>query len=380
MQSAHKQIISFGPPPVNPYSTAVKAGGLIYLSGTLAHDPGAPSDAGSETRRTLERMKDVLVAAGSSLDDVVAVLVYLTSASDFQAMNQAYRAFWPGDPPTRTTVITALVVPDARVEISMVAVPRGGERVVLLPDGWKRSPNPYSYAIRSGNTVFLSGLVARRGSDNTFVGGDVRVQTRTIMENAGELLATAGLTHRDVVSSKIYLTRAADFAAMNEVYREFFPEAPPARATVQSGLAGPEAVVEITFVASSASRNAIGTPPSGLPLSPAIRAGRHLFVSGMLGNSPDTAGDVAAQTRATLSRIDATLRDGGLSRGDVVDALVYITDAASFGAMNGEYRAFFGTDFPARATVVTPLVAPDGLVEIMVTAVVPDAGASGSRA
>ena len=380
MQSSHKQIISFGPPPVNPYSTAVKAGGLLYLSGTLAHDPTAPSDVGSETRRTIERMRDVLVAAGSSLDDVVAVLVYLTSASDFPAMNQAYRAFWPGDPPTRTTVITALVVPDARIEISMVAVPRGAERVVLLPDGWKRSPNPYSYAIRTGSTVFLSGLVARRGRDNTFVGGDVRAQTRTIMENAGELLTAAGLTLRDVVSSKIYLTRAADFAAMNEVYREFFPDAPPARATVESGLAGPEAVVEITFVASSASRNAIGTPPSGLPLSPAIRAGQHLFVSGMLGNSPETAGDVAAQTRATLSRIDATLRDAGSSRADVVDALVYITDAASFGAMNGEYRAFFGADFPARATVVTPLVAADGLVEIMVTAVVPDSGASGSRA
>jgi 2-iminobutanoate/2-iminopropanoate deaminase len=167
---------------------------------------------------------------------------------------------------------------------------------------------------------------------------------------------------------------------MNEVYREFFPDAPPARATVQSGLAGPEAVVEITFVASSSARKAIGAPPSGLPLSPAIRAGQHLFVSGMLGNTPDTAGDVAAQTRATLSRIDATLRDAGASRADVVDALVYITDAASFGTMNGDYRAFFGADFPARATVVTPLVAADGLVEIMVTAVVPDSGASGSGA
>lgn len=380
MQSSHKQVISFGAPPANPYSVAVKAGGFIYLSGTLAGDTddSSASDVGSETRRTLERMRDVLHAAGSSLDDVVAVMVYLTSASDFQAMNQAYRAFWPGDPPTRTTVITTLVVPAARVEISMVAVPRGSERAVLLPTGWRQSPNPYSYAIRSGGTVFLSGLVARRGSDNAFVGGDVRVQTRTIMENAGELLAAAGLTFRHVVSAKIYLTRAADFAAMNEVYREFFPDAPPVRATVQSGLAGPEAVVEITFVASSAARKAIGTPPSGLPLSPAIQAGRHLFVSGMLGNTADTAGDVAAQTRLTLSRIDATLRDAGASRSDVVDALVYITDAGSFGTMNGEYRAFFGGDFPARATVVTPLVAGDGLVEIMMTAVVPGPGSGGS--
>ena len=361
----------------------MKAGGFIYLSGTLAGsagDPAAFPDVGTETRRTLERMRDVLVAAGSSLDDVVAVMVYLTSASDFQAMNQAYRAFWPGDPPTRTTVITALVVPDARVEISMIAVPRGGERVVLLPPGWKKSPNPYSYAIRSGGTVFLSGLVARRGSDNTFVTGDVRAQTRTIMQNAGELLGSAGLTFRDVVSAKIYLTRAADFAAMNEVYGGFFPDAPPVRATVQSGLAGPEAVVEITFVASSSAREAIGTPPSGLPISPAIRAGQHLYVSGMLGNTPDAAGDVAAQTRATLSKIDETLRAAGASRADVVDALVYLTDASSFGAMNDEYRGFFGGDFPARATVVTPLVAGDALVEIMVTAATPGPGAGGSRA
>lgn len=383
MPGAHKQIISFGAPPQNPYSVAVKAGGFIYLSGTLAGSAGdlaAFPDVGSETRRTLERMRDALVAAGSSLDDVVAVMVYLASAADFQAMNQAYRTFWSGDPPTRTTVITSLVVPEARVEISMVAVPRGGERVVLLPAGWQKSPNPYSYAIRSGGTVFLSGLVARRGSDNTFVVGDVGAQTRAIMENASELLGAAGLTFRDVVSAKIYLTRAADFPAMNEVYGGFFPDAPPARATVQSGLAGPDAVVEITFVASSSARQAIGIPPSGLPISPAIRAGQHLYLSGMLGNTPDAAGDVAAQTRATLSKIDETLRAAGVSRADVVDALVYLTDASSFGTMNDEYRAFFGGDFPARATVVTPLVAGDALVEIMVTAVSPGSGAGGSRA
>jgi enamine deaminase RidA (YjgF/YER057c/UK114 family) len=177
------------------------------------------------------------------------------------------------------------------------------------------------------------------------------------MENAGELLATAGLTHRDVVSSKIYLTPGADFAAMNEVYREFFPEAPPARATVQSGLAGPEAVVEITFVASSAAerdrdaaiRVAAQPGDSCRPTPVRFRHARQQSGYGRRCRGADA--------RDAL-RIDATLRDAGLSRGDVVDALVYITDAASFGAMNGEYRAFFGSDFPARATVVTPLVRP----------------------
>ena len=337
-----KEIVSFGPTPESPYSTAVKADGLIYLSGTLAEDAadsGGGRDVGTETRLTLERMREVLLASGSSLEHVVSVMVYLTAAEDFQPMNAAYRAFFPADPPTRTTVITRLVVPDARVEISLVAVPAGTGREIVLPQGWKRSPNPYSYAIRSGDTLFLSGLVSRNGADNAFVAGDVRVQTRTIMENARQLLEAAGMTFANIVSSRVYLTNAADFAAMNEVYGEYFPAAPPARATVQCGLAGPEAVVEITFIASAAPRAAIGTPPSGLPLSPAVKAGSRVYVSGMLGNTAATAGDVAAQTRETLAKIGRTLADAGAGPADVVEGLVYLTDAAAFAAMNKEYRA-----------------------------------------
>ena len=372
----NKEIVSFGPAPGSPYSTAVKADGLIYLSGTLAEDAAdadGKRDVGTETRLTLERMRDVLLASGSSLDRVVSVMVYLTAAEDFQPMNAAYRPFFPGDPPTRTTVITELVVPDARVEISLVAVPAGTEREVVHPQRWKRSPNPYSYAIRTGDTLFLAGLVSRNGADNAFVAGDVRVQTRTIMENARQLLEAAGMTFANIVSARVYLTNAGDFAAMNEVYGEYFPSAPPARATVKCGLAGPEAVVEITFIASAAPRAAIGAPPSGLPLSPAVKAGNRLYLSGMLGNTPETEGDVAAQTRATMVKIGRTLADAGAQPADVVEGLVYLTDPAAFPLMNTEYRAFFGKDFPARATVVAPLVAPDGLVEIMVTALLPDA-------
>ena len=367
-----KDIVTFGPTPESPYSVAVKADGLIYLSGTLAEDAGdAPGgrDVGSETRLTLERMRDVLAASGSSLDRVVSVMVYITAPEDFQPMNAAYRAFWPADPPTRTTIVTGLVVPGARVEISMVAVPAGAAREIVLPKGWQRSLNPYSYAIRSGDTLFLAGLVSRNGTDNAFVPGDAAAQTRTIMENARQLLEAAGMTFPNIVSARVYLTDRADFAAMNQVYAEFFPSSPPARATVECRLAGPEAVVEITFIASSAPRRAIGTPPGGLPLSPAIEAGNRLYVSGMLGNTPATAGNVAAQTRETLARIGKTLAEAGVSPAAVVEGLVYITDRSAFAAMNEEYRQFFGSDFPARATVVAPLVAPDGLVEIMVTAI-----------
>jgi reactive intermediate/imine deaminase len=374
MQS--KQIVTAGPAPVGPYSPAVKAGGFIYVSGTLAQDDtgalAGAGDVGAQTRRVIERVRDVLKAAGSSLGQVVSATVYLKRAADFQAMNDVYHTYWTKDPPTRTTIVADFVLPGALVEISVIAVPDGAKRVVIHPEGWRRSPNPYSYAISSGDTVFLSGLVSRNGRDNTAVKGDVATQTKVVLDNAGELLKAAGLTHADVVSSRVYLPDVADFQAMNAAYRQYFQTAPPARATVRAALAGPDYAVEITLVASSATKEVISDGrPANPNLSAAIRAGSRVYLSGMLGNAPETKGDTGAQTRETLSRIRAALTAAGLTPADVVDGVVYLTDVGNFAAMNQQYRAFFERDFPARATVGAGLVAPDGLVEIMMTAVKP---------
>jgi reactive intermediate/imine deaminase len=376
MQTPAKEIITTAPAPVGPYSAATKAGGFIYIAGTLAQDANGAlvgqGDVAAQTRRIVERMREVLKASGSSLEQVVAVTVYLKSAGDFAAMNEAYKTFWPVNPPTRTTVICDLVLPDALVEMSMIAVPAGAERLVIHPEGWMKSPNPYSYAIRSGDTVFLSGLISRNGRDNTVVPGDVTAQTKTVLDNAGELLKAAGMTHANVVSARVYLPDTAGFQQMNDVYRTYFPSAPPARATVKAGLTSSQYVVEITLVASAAKREVISDGrPANPNLSAAIRAGNRVYLSGMLGNTPETKGDVAAQTRETLARIRRALEAAGCTPADVVDAIVYLTDVQNFAAMNGVYREFFQKDFPARATVQSGLVAPDGLVEIMFTAVKP---------
>lgn len=372
MQTSSKQIVNVGPPPVGPYSSAVKAGGLIYLSGTLSQDDKGEmvgADAAAQTRRIIDRMKTVLEAAGSSLPQVVAVTVYLKSATDFTVMNDAYRTYWPKEPPTRTTVITDLLL-GALVEISMVAVPNGAERVVIHPKEWMTSPNPYSYAIRTGDTVFLSGLVPRSGRDNSVITGDITAQTKAVMENAGELLKAAGLDYSNIVSGRVFLPNTADFQQMNATYRSYFKTEPPARATVKADLAGKGFAVEMTFVASSSPKQVVGTPGNA-NLSPAIRVGNRLYVSGMLGNNADNAGNAAAQTKEVLARIGATLKAGGYTPADVVDSLVYLTDLSKFQEMNAEYRPFFGKEFPARATVGTGLVAPGAAVEIMVTAVKP---------
>ena len=370
MTMQKKERVNAGPAPVGPYSPAVKAGGLIYVSGTLAQDDTgalvAPGDTAAQTKRVLERLREILVAAGSSLEQVVAATVYLKSAGDFQVMNDTYRTFWPKDPPTRTTVITDLLL-GASVEIAMIAVPTGAERRVIHPADWVKSPNPYSYAIRTGDTLFLSGLVPRNGRDNSTVTGDIGVQTKAVMDNAGELLKAAGLDYSNIVSARVYLPDASVFQQMNEVYRSYFKSAPPpARATVKAGLAGPQFAVEMTFVASSSPRTAI-TP--GQNLSAGINSGTRLYVSGVLGNTAENAGDAAAQTREVMARIRKTLDAAGYTPADVVDGLVYLTDLSLYPQMNTEYRSFFGRDFPARATVGVGLVAPGAVVEIMVTAV-----------
>src|SRR5437867_252045 len=135
----------------------------IFVPATAAPDPGA--DVARQTAMTLARVDERLRAERSSLADAVAVTVYLRSASAFAAMNDAYRQAWTSAPPTRTTVVTAPVTPDAIVEMSAVAVPSGADRRVVHPSSWMMSPNPYSYGIRSGETLWLSGLLARRGRD-----------------------------------------------------------------------------------------------------------------------------------------------------------------------------------------------------------------------
>jgi 2-iminobutanoate/2-iminopropanoate deaminase len=357
--------------PNLPFSAAVKADGLIYVAGTLS----AEGDIRAQTRKVLEDMSGVLQKSGSSLANVASVNVYLTKADDFAAMNEVYRTFWPKDPPVRTTIVSELVIPGALVEMSMVAIPNGGERVVIHPGDWIKSPNPYSYGIRSGDTLFLAGLVSSYGKDNSVVEGDMTAQTKTVLDNASQILKAAGMSFDNVVSSRVYITDGTKFQEMNKTYQTYFPKDPPARATVIAPLMGPQYVVEITLTASRLAKKAITTPAAdgspGKPnpnLSSAIQVGNRLYVSGILGNTADNKGNTEAQTIELMNRVARTMKTAGFDWGNVADGIVYITDVKNFDAMNRGYRTIFTKDFPARATVRTGLVAADGLVEIMFVA------------
>lgn len=361
-----------GANPASPFSAAVKADGLIYVSGTL----GSGGDVKAQTKQVLDNISATLKTAGSSLANAASVTVYLRNQADFAGMNEVYRGYFPKDPPARTTVMVPLLN-EGLVEIAVVAVPDGGERVVVNPSEWAGSPNPYSYGIKTGNTLFMSGLIARNGKDNTPMKGDMAAQTKAVLDNGAIVLKAAGFSYADVVASRIYITDQAAFQDMNKVYQTYFPTDPPARATVKALLTSSDYSVEITMVAvKGANRaafttpNADGTPGAKNPnLSSAIRVGNRLYVSGTLGNTATNKGDVKAQAAETLVRIERTLKAAGFDWSHVVDGVVYLPDLTKFADMNASYVEKLVKDRPARATVGAGLMGADAAVEIMFTAV-----------
>lgn len=119
-----KEVINLPSAQARPYSSAVKAGGYIFVSGHLGSvdaDGKEVKGIAAQTKQCLENVKQVLAAADASLDDVVKVTVFLRSEADFASMNEAYQSYFPDDKPARSTVVTGLVLPDMLIEIECIA-------------------------------------------------------------------------------------------------------------------------------------------------------------------------------------------------------------------------------------------------------------------
>jgi 2-iminobutanoate/2-iminopropanoate deaminase len=115
-----------GPKAIGPYSQAVKANGLLFLSGQIPLDPATQQlisgDVAAQTERVLQNLAGILTAAGSSLQQVVKTTVFLKNMSDFAAMNEVYGRHFTEAPPARSTVEVARLPKDVLVEIDVIAL------------------------------------------------------------------------------------------------------------------------------------------------------------------------------------------------------------------------------------------------------------------
>ena len=113
-------------PPAGPEVTAASLSPPTLETAAIEQAPnsntGTPTTIQGQTRSTLNNVKATLEAAGTTIDQAVKCTVFLVEGADFRGMNEAYREFWPKEPPARTTVVVkALVVPNAKLEIECIA-------------------------------------------------------------------------------------------------------------------------------------------------------------------------------------------------------------------------------------------------------------------
>ena len=115
-----------GPKAIGPYSQAIKAKGLIFLSGQIPLDPATQQliagDVAAQTERVLQNIAAILEAAGSSLARVLKTTVFLKNMNDFAAMNEVYGKHFSAEPPARSTVEVARLPKDVLVEIDVIAL------------------------------------------------------------------------------------------------------------------------------------------------------------------------------------------------------------------------------------------------------------------
>ena len=119
----------------------------------------------------------------------------------------------------------------------------------LSPPGVPAPRGPYSPAVRAGDFIFVSGQGPVDPATNQFDLGDIRHETRLVLTNISRILEGCGATMADVLKCSVFLADGRDFAAMNEVYAEFFGVDKPARTTVACRFALPGMKVEIDCIA-----------------------------------------------------------------------------------------------------------------------------------
>lgn len=120
---------------------------------------------------------------------------------------------------------------------------------IIVPPGSPPPLAPYSPGTKAGNAVYVSGMLALDSEGKMVGSGDVKAQTRQVLESIKSVLEAAGGSLKDITFNHIFLADMGDYAAMNEVYREYFPKDPPARYCIRADLVKPGFLVEIASIA-----------------------------------------------------------------------------------------------------------------------------------
>lgn len=406
-------IKSDAPRPLANYSEAFAVGPWLFAAGQIASDyktgvppearkrPGFPYygyDIKLQTRYILENFKKTFAAAGTSLDNVVKAQVFLTDLNNFAGFDEVWREYFKVPPPRTTIGTTGLLVKDTLVEIDLIAfIPGRGATCEAVKSDMPQPLANYTEAFKVGDLVFAAGQLAsdfktgvapeaRCNPNFPYYGSDIKLQTRFVLENCRKTFEAAGGSLDQVVKAQVFLTDPNDFAGFDEVYKEFFPNLPPARSTIgTTGLLVEGTRIEIDLIGVAGGRGVSKVPAlSGNPqpvanYTEALKVGDLVFAAGQVatdfktgvataatGNPgfPYYGSDIKRQTRFILDNLKRTFESAGSDLDHVVKAQVFLTDLKNFNGFDEVWREYFKVPPPRTTVGTSALLAKDALLEI----------------
>ncbi len=245
---------------------------------------------------------------------------------------------------------------EAILVVLLFQITVGAETRAISPSSGPAPAGPYSQGVLTGDYLYVSGQGGSPPEGNapsTFEG-----QMRQALENVQAIVEAAGLTMAHVVYTHVYLEDMEKFGEMNSIYAEYFPTAPPARATLGvAKLPGTQVKINAVAVRDLAHRQVVSVPGynAGEPVSAGILTHDRLFVSAMRGreiSSGKIPKDPAAQVDLALDGMKAVLEAAGLGMSHMVFVNPYLTTRIPHRTMNERYaRRFELGNTPARATI-----------------------------
>jgi len=361
-----------------PYSPGVLAGKTLYISGQIDKDPqtGAqPKGIAEQTRTAMTNVAHVLREAGLSYGNVVSCHVQLADMRQYKEMNEVYGSFFgPDHYPARTTLEFPGLPVGANIEVSCIAYADKSKISSVIPPAGAipSAMGPYRPGVWAGDTLYVSGSGGRQPKTNE-LDSTIEGQTKQTMENIGQILAAAGLEHKDAVFTNVYFLdsngyKGPTYGKLNSVYKDYFRlgTAPSRASFCVSKLPGTISV-EITFIATRDRKNKGRVVPDSAGPSPTssnggVLDGDTLYTSGKSGSGTT----VEQQMRDSLESIRGILKLAGMDMRHVVDAHVYLKDIGQMDAMNAVFKEYFRNSPPARTTVQ---VIQDQLEQVQVVAV-----------
>ena len=361
------------------FSLGVKAGDRVYLSGHTASefDPQlkrivVKGGMTEQVRTAYQKIAVILDGAGMTMNDVVRIVEYVKPEGierypEAQAVRE--EVFGTHRPAVNTVPVRSLLRPEAFIEIEVTAGPVGAATHV---------GSGMPVARDSGGVVFIPSVLPTDDQGNIIGAGDAAAQARAIFEKTKRMLGALGLGFDRVVKTVEYLTPAAlaQYKLTGRVRKEFLgPVYPGAAGILMPKLCHPEALIQYDFIASRDEPVAINPGwdrYQKLTYSPAVKAGKLLFMSGQGALDPATErvvhdGDVIAQAEYTYRNVLKVIEAAGGNASNLVKTIEYVTPnaLAQYRDVASVRTKLMKEPYPASTGLVCEaLLRPEMLIEV----------------